>query len=234
MADPDHDQIYQKQAEQYERLVSHEDWQHNLLPAIERIAPLKGLDVVELGAGTGRLTCMLAPVVSSIRAFDASPHMLDVAAAKLKKRGLYNWRTAVADHRRLPVGDRTADLVIAGWSVCYLVKGNAREWRPELDRALTEMKRVLRPGGTIVLLETLGTGYAQPHRLASLEAYYAFLEDAGFSSTWVRTDYRFGSLQEAVSLARFFFGPELAAQVTEKNWVILPECTGLWWWRNSR
>jgi len=34
------------------------------------------LDVVEFGAGTGRITRLLAPEVQSIRAFDASEHML--------------------------------------------------------------------------------------------------------------------------------------------------------------
>ena len=37
------------------------------------------------------------------------------------------------------------------------------------------------------------------------------------------------SLDEAEELTRFFFGDELAARVVEKEWLILPECTGIWW-----
>jgi len=43
------------------------------------------------------------------------------------------------------------------------------------------------------------------------------------------TDYQFASLAEAEALTRFFFGEELAAQVVENAWVVLPECTGIWW-----
>ena len=53
---PDYQAIYQNQAAQYELMVSREDYQGNLLPALNAIRPLAGLDVVELGAGTGRLT----------------------------------------------------------------------------------------------------------------------------------------------------------------------------------
>ena len=94
-------------------------------------------------------------------------------------------------------------------------------WQVELDRALSEMKRVL--------LETLGTGFEQPTPSEMLRDYYRALKEAGFENTWIRTDYRFDTLQEAEELARFFFGDELAEQVIQKKWVILPECTGIWW-----
>ncbi len=90
---------------------------------------------------------------------------------------------------------------------------------------------MLRPGGTIIILETLGTGYETPHSPDSLMAYYAFLEEEeGFSSTWIRTDYQFESLTEAEALTRFFFGESMADKVISEDPVILPECTGIWWW----
>lgn len=125
----DYEKIYHEQADQYELLVSHEDYQENLFPASNRIKPLVGLDVVELGAGTGRLTCMLAPVVKTIQAYDASVHMLEVAAVKLRQGGWQNWRTEVADHRELPVDDGVADLAISGWSIVYTVVGYEGTWR---------------------------------------------------------------------------------------------------------
>jgi ubiquinone/menaquinone biosynthesis C-methylase UbiE len=227
---PDYQEIYAQHADQYEQLVSREDHEHHILPALQAIRPLDALSVVELGAGTGRLSCLLAPSVKSLHLLDASQHMLDVAAAKLARSGLHNWQIQVADHRRLPVEDRVADVVISGWSVCYLVVEHPDRWRAVLDQALREMKRVLRPGGTIVLLETLGTGHETPHPpTETLADYYAFLEKEGFCSTWIRTDYRFESLAEAEALTRFFFGDELAQTVVENEWVILPECTGIWW-----
>ena len=226
---PDYKTIYDQHADQYELLVSREDYQQNILRALDRITPLAGLDVVEFGAGTGRLTRMLAPLVKTIQAFDTSPAMLDVAVAKLERSGLDNWRVAIADHRGVPVADRAADIAISGWSICYTVVWYAETWRDELSKALAEMRRVVRPGGTLIILETLGTGYATPHPPEELAGYYTFLEAAGFASTWIRTDYRFESPAEAAALTGFFFGETLAERVIAENLVILPECTGIWW-----
>lgn len=226
----DKKEIYETQAGQYERLVSYEDYRQNIFPAVNKIHPLAGSDVVELGAGSGRLTAMLAPVANSIRAFDAAQPMLDVAIAKLERTGLQNWSAEVADHRHLPVASQSADLAISGWSVCYTVVCHPHAWRDELAKALAEMKRVLRPGGTVIILETQGTGHQTPHPPPGLVKYYRYLEEeARFSSTWIRTDYQFPSLDEAERLTRFFFGDALAEETVRQNWTILPECTGIWW-----
>ncbi len=168
---PDHGKIYNEQADEYERLVAREDYQENIFAALKQIKSLEGLDVVELGAGAGRLTCMLAPIVKSIQAFDASAHMLEVAAAKLRESGLQNWQMGVADHRELPVDDQTANLAISGWSICYIAIGYEDTWRQEPGQALAEMRRVLRPGGTIIILETMGTGYKVPTPPGALKKY---------------------------------------------------------------
>ena len=228
---PDYREIYHKQASEYEFLVSREDYQKNLPQALDQIWSLDGLDVVELGAGTGRLTCMMAPLVKTILVSDISRAMLDVAVAKLAQTGLQNWTVTVADNGALPVADRVADISIAGWSLGHCTAWYAASWRQEIAQALMEMKRVLRSGGTVVILETLGTGSEQPCPPSDvLAAYYAWLEnERGFSSTWIRTDYKFESLSEAQESTRFFFGDEFADRVGRENWVILPECTGIWW-----
>jgi ubiquinone/menaquinone biosynthesis C-methylase UbiE len=239
---PTYQEIYAQHADRYDQLVSREDYEGHILPALQAIRPLKGLDVIELGAGTGRLSCLLAPLVKRLHMLDASLHMLDFAAQKLARaaqarRGLHNWQVQVADNRCLPVEDQVADLAISGWSLGYLVGEYPGSWRKELGKALREMARVLRPGGTIVILETLGTGHETPHPPnESLAAYYVFLEERGFSSTWIRTDYRFESLAEAEALTHFFFGDELARTLAQQcaavgvdEEVILPECTGIWW-----
>ncbi len=230
---PNPEEIYTHEAERYDRLVAREDYQHHLLPALRRITPLEGKEVVESGAGTGRLTCLLAPQVKSIRAFDASSQMLALAAARLKASGLQNWSTQVADHRRLPLETQSADIFLSGWSVCYLLDEPSTDWRQEMAKALGEMKRLLRPGGVAILVETQGTGFETPHPPEHLTGYFDYLAERGFTSTWIRTDYRFASLAEAVELAQFFFGEALAEQVRGAGSAILAECTGLWWQRRE-
>jgi ubiquinone/menaquinone biosynthesis C-methylase UbiE len=221
--------IYQSEGDRYEALVSREDHQGNIPRAIDEIVNVDGLDVLDLGAGTGRLTLMLAPRVSSVHAFDVSSEMLRVCRERLVASGLSNWDVDVADHRQLPVPDHSVDLIVSGWSVAYLAVWNPETHRDELANWMNETKRVLKPGGHIILFESLGTGNETPVRLEHLRDYYPWLDEAGFQNKWIRTDYRFESLAEAVDLAGFFFGEEMAKQVRESRSVILPECTGVWW-----
>jgi ubiquinone/menaquinone biosynthesis C-methylase UbiE len=229
----DYHRIYQEQADEYERLVLHEDYEGNILAALRQIRPLEGLDVVELGAGTGRMTGLLAPIVRSIMAFDISAHMLGIAAAKLKENQWHHCSVGVADHRRLPVPSQAADLAISGWSVVFTVVDYPETWQQELGQALNDIRRVLRPGGTIVILETMGTGFESPNPPEHLVPYYRFLEqEQGFSSTWIRTDLLFESVEQARERVTFFFGEDMIHKVIpspDENHVLLPECTGIWW-----
>jgi len=228
---PTEKEVYEAHADQYERLIQREDYQGNILSAIESYCPLDGIDVVELGTGTGRLTRLLAPYVKSIKAFDSSAHMLEAAEKSLREMGLTNWETGVADHRQIPVPDSSADLVISGWSFCYLAVWGGEAWKPALQQGLQEIGRIIRPDGMVLIIESLGTGTEKPRPPEHLEAYFDWLTEIGFERGWIRTDYRFVSLEEAVKLSTFFFGEEMGQKVREKNWGILPECTGVWWKR---
>lgn len=227
----DYHDIYSRHAPEYDLLVTREDFRGNILPRLAAIRPLPGLKVIELGAGTGRLTRLIGPHVRTLLALDRSVHMLDFARRRPGGLGQEDWVAVAADNRRLPLADGRADLVIAGWSLGHLVGWHERSWRDEIALVLSEMRRMLRPGGTAVILETLGTGQEAPRPpTEGLAAYYAFLENEhGFSSDWIRTDYQFSSLEEAERLVRFFFGPELAARVLQEELLLLPECTGIWW-----
>jgi ubiquinone/menaquinone biosynthesis C-methylase UbiE len=226
---PTQEEIYKTEGDKYEALIAREDYQGNILKSLREIAPLEKSVVYDLGAGTGRLASLLAPHVAQVRAFDISEEMLRVCRQKFITSGLTNWRVDVADHRQLPVEDVSADLVVSGWSLSYLAVWNPETARAELEKWLGEMKRVLRPNRHIILFESMGTGNESPIKLNHLMDFYPWLDEAGFQFRWIRTDYRFESLNEAESLSRFFFGDDLGNKVKENNWVILPECTGVWW-----
>ncbi len=233
MSDDQERKIYQADGDRYEALIAREDYQGNIRKALDEIVNVDGLDVLDLGAGTGRLAVMLVPRVKSIRAFDISEEMLRVCRQRLEASGLSNWKVDVADHRQLPVDNHSADLIVSGWSVSYLAVWNPDSWQKELEKWLNEMRRVLRRSSQIILFESLGTGNESPVRLSHLEDYYQWLDEVGFQNKWIRTDYKFESLEEAEELSRFFFGDELGEKVRQNKWIVLPECTGVWWSRIS-
>jgi ubiquinone/menaquinone biosynthesis C-methylase UbiE len=226
---PDNKTVYARHGNEYEALITREDYQRNILRALEEITPLENRVVLDLGAGTGRLACLLAPRVAQVHAFDVAEDMLRVCSEKLIAMGRTNWQLDIADHRNLPIQDHSADLAVSGWSVSYLAVWNPDSWRAELEKWLAEMRRVLKGGGSIVLFESLGTGNESPVKLEHLAEFYPWLDEAGFQNKWIRTDYKFESLHEAEYLTRFFFGDELSEKVKRNKWVILPECTGVWW-----
>ena len=226
---PTEKEVYAGHAVEYEALVSHEDYQGNILKSIEKIVSLSGLDVLDLGAGTGRLAGLLAPHVRTMLAFDLSPHMLGVARDKLRRFARDNWLTAAADHRFLPLTARSADLIVSGWSVSYVTVWYPDRWRGEAEAWLNEARRVLRPNGYIVLFESLGTGNESPQRLTHLENFYDWLDEKGFQNKWIRTDYQFESPETASEIAGFFFGDEMKERIRRQGLTILPECTGVWW-----
>lgn len=226
---PDAKRVYQEQAAAYEALLACEDYEGRLRPVLWKICPWEGLDVVDMGAGTGRLAVMMAPEARSMAALDLAPHMLAVARERLRAGGWSRWATVAADHRALPLADARADLVVSGWSIVYTVVWFPESWRRELRQALEEMRRLLRPGGTAIVIETLGTGETSPHPPQVMADYLDFLADAGFASTWLRTDYKFATREEAARLTGFFFGDEMIEKCEGDGPVFLPECTGIWW-----
>jgi len=224
----EHDRIYRELASNYDDMVSR---QPDLAPCIREIRSWDGLDVLDMGAGSGRLSTFLAADARSLICTDKSSAMLELLDRKLT--GLYvwcNWRTIEADHRSLPIADSSVDLVVAGWTISYLANSDEADWEYNLEQIMGEITRVLKPGGTIIVLETLGTACETPHVPAYLASYYSLLEQRyGFTHRWVRTDYEFASVEEAKARTEFFFGEGLASLIEEKQWQIVPECAGIWW-----
>jgi len=223
--------IYRYRSHQFDRLVAREDVHGNLFAALHDIRPLAGLRVVEFGAGTGRITRLLSVLVDRVYAFDIEPSMLRQADRSMRATGMTNWRLAIGDNGRMPVASRCADLVVEGWSFAHVVGWYPQDWLARADMMLAEMDRILKPGGVAILIETMGTGRRRPlapsPKLAELYDYWT--REYGFSYRWIRTDFHFGSPQEADELMRFFFGDEMADECLAGDTVIVPECTGIWW-----
>jgi SAM-dependent methyltransferase len=93
--------------------------------------------VVELGAGTGKLTELLVDAGHDVIATDPLPEMLSRLRARVPGA-----RSAVATAERIPVASCSADVVVCA---------QAFHWFDH-EVALPEIARVLRPGGVLALV----------------------------------------------------------------------------------
>lgn len=225
----EHNEIYRSRCRDYERLVAREDFRGEIGQTLQEICSWDGKVVVDLGAGTGRLSELVLPQAAFVCAFDRSPAMLAVAREKFVNGDYDNWGLAAADHCHVPLSEKTADRIISGWSLAYLALEGGPQWRDKAAAAFERFFHILRTGGKFIILETMGTGFSEPNPPDFLLAYFSFLDELGFQSKWIRTDYQFKSMAEALELSSFFFGEELAEKVENNGWLILPECTGVWW-----
>jgi SAM-dependent methyltransferase len=106
----------------------------------ERLAAVKPNAVLEIACGTGVVTRALAARIPSaaITATDLNQPMLDHAQTIGVSRPV-TWQQA--DAMGLPFDDSSFDAVVCQFGVMFF---------PDRPRALTEMRRVLRPGGTLL------------------------------------------------------------------------------------
>lgn len=95
------------------------------------------LDVADVGAGTGKLTAQLVNQGHRVVAVDPDQQMLSALAAELP-----HVTTHIGTAERLPLADASVDAVTLG---------QAWHW-VDVDQASKEIARVLRPGGTVILL----------------------------------------------------------------------------------
>jgi SAM-dependent methyltransferase len=104
-------------------------------------------DVLDLGCGIGRLAAVLAPQARSVLGLDVSPGMIEAARARCAGIGGLRFETC-SGHDLLALGGASFDLVLAVDVFPYLVQAG-------LDlakRHVAEAARILRPGGSIVIL----------------------------------------------------------------------------------
>jgi len=101
---------------------------------------------VDLGIGDGLLTLMLAEVAERVTAVDLSSQMLEQLALRARRRGITNIEGVEGDIEDLPLESGTFDVAVLSQALHH---ANVPE------RALSEARRILAPGGRVLVLDLL-------------------------------------------------------------------------------
>ena len=117
--------------------------QRMLAPYRDRVVSSARGRVLEVGIGSGLNLPFYASAAAEIIGLDPSPKLLEMANKAARKTPIPLWLiegTAEA----IPVEDHDVDAVVTTWTMCSI---------PEIQSALQEMRRVLRPGGCLFFVE---------------------------------------------------------------------------------
>lgn len=190
--------LYRLEPELYERLIRAE----RLHPGVLAWLPPAADRIVEVGAGTGRLTMDLIGRGREIVAIEPAAPLRQILLRKLAAAGP-GPRVQATDGfiDELPVCSDSADLVVA----CSMVTPEAGHGA---DAGLAEMERVCRPGGRVVIVWPNHIGWLA-------DRGYQYLS---FDGPMAMT---FTSPREAADLTAIFY-PRAAAEVRRRGCATVP------------
>lgn len=193
--------------EVYERENQAVDADGALWAALAEVVDWNGADVVDIGCGDGFHLARFAALARHV--VGVEPHPPLVTRARQRVRDLPQVRVLAGGAGRLPLADSSVDLVHA--RIAYFLG-------PGCEPGLAEARRVLRPGGSMVIIDLDGThgcygewlcAAAPRYQPAAVEAFFAA---QGFECHRVDTVWRFRHRGDLEDVLRIEFTPEVAAR----------------------
>lgn len=108
----------------------------------ELLADVQG-EVLEIGFGTGLNLAYYPSHIRKITTVDVNPGMNAIAQKRIRNASI-TVENLVVDSENLPMADNTFDSVVSTWTLCSIAN---------VEQALQEIKRVLKPGGQFFFVE---------------------------------------------------------------------------------
>jgi demethylmenaquinone methyltransferase/2-methoxy-6-polyprenyl-1,4-benzoquinol methylase len=133
--------------------------------AIRELKKLKPKNILDVATGTADVAIMATTLLDpeKITGIDISDGMLEIGRAKIKKKGLEKTIELLnGDSETIKFADNSFDAVTVAFGV--------RNFE-HLEKGLAEIKRVLKPGGKLVVLE-----FSQPKTAGITQLYHVYMK----------------------------------------------------------
>lgn len=193
----------------------------HVLTAMRAIAPWAGRTIVDLGCGTGYWLQRYAEQAARVLGIEPDATLRTVAARAAAELECTEVLAGSAEH--IPLPDASVDVVHARFAYFF---------PPGTDAGLTEVLRVLRPGGCLVavdndyrwgefaLLLAAAAVRPPPQTAAAVDAWW---RDRGAARHEVRSELRFASHADLAAVLHIEFPAEVATAWLRRH----PAATGL-------
>jgi SAM-dependent methyltransferase len=209
------------------------DPEQRIESAMRAVQDWRGLDVVDLGCGTGFHLPRFAATARHVTGIE--PHQASRRAAVQRCRRLQLGNVAVlaGSAERLPLPDHSADVLHARFAYFF---------GPGCEPGITECLRVLRPGGVMFVVDNdLRSGtfaswlarssWTPSHSADEVEGFW---RGQGFELVRVPSRWAFASRDDLEAVVRIEFPPELANELlAEHRGVVVDYHYALYWRRVS-
>lgn len=198
-----------------------------LWAAMESLADWRGRDVLDLGCGTGFHLPRFAGTASSVVGVEPHPDL--VALAGRRTRSLPNVTVSPGLAEALPLPDASVDVVQARWAYFF---------GPGSEPGLAELARVVRRGGTVLVIDndltrsTFGSWFRRGYPEVDSVAVERFWSTRGWTRTPVDMDWRFTSRADLEAVVRIELPTAVAEDVLAGHYGLeVDYAVNLWWKR---
>ena len=131
------------------------------------LASVSGKKILDAGCGPGTYGIMMAKQGNKVNGIEISPAAVEAANKRAEMKDV-DFTAQQGDLENLPFDDNTFDICYCGWVLHHF---------PDVNKAVSELVRVMKPGGKIAM--------AEPNESCAAVRFSRWVEDLPLMRSWV-------------------------------------------------
>ena len=195
--------------------------------AMRSVLDWSGLDLLDLGCGTGFHLPRWAYDARSVTGVEPNPALAAIARRRTSR--LANVSVKQGTAQEVPLPDASVDLVHARWAYFF---------GPGCEPGLSELSRVVRRGGAAFVIDndatrsTFGGWFRRGYPSVDPTAVERFWSSRGWTRVPLEIEWRFERREDLEAVVGIEFQPALAREiVAEHEGLVVDYAVNLWWRR---